>query len=103
MIGIVHNRAQPIAAGDQTLDVGPGERTTSPDPHGIVADRYIVLEEVGHGAMGRVVRAYDVTLQREVAIKTVAQESETDVERIVTEARSMARVPHPNVVRVFDV
>jgi serine/threonine-protein kinase len=64
-----------------------------------------VLEEVGRGAMGRVVRAYDPKLEREVALKEV-RASVLDAEttrRLVTEARAMAKVSHPNVVAVFDV
>ncbi len=68
-------------------------------------DRYIVVEAVGRGGMGHVLRAYDPTLQREVALKLVNAEAVTinTRERVIREARAMARLSHPNVVVVHDV
>lgn len=67
--------------------------------------RYAVLGELGRGGMGRVWRAYDPRLQREVAIKELLPElSHLEIrERLVAEARALARVAHPNVVSVYDV
>ena len=68
------------------------------------AGRYVVLEQVGRGAMGRVLRAYDPELHREVALKEIlGVKSERAKARLVAEARGMARVSHPNVVAVYDV
>ena len=67
--------------------------------------RYIVLEQVGEGGMGRVFRAYDPKLRREVALKLLmapAGESE-GAARTVREAQAMARLSHPNLVPVYDV
>ncbi len=67
--------------------------------------RYLVIDELGHGGMGQVLRAYDPKLQREVALKIlqVARMSELAQQRLVREARAMARLSHPNVVAVYDV
>ena len=67
--------------------------------------RYIVIEELGRGGMGRVLRGYDPRLQREVALKVLPTRSmsEEGRARMVSEARAMARVSHPNVVAVYDV
>ena len=67
--------------------------------------RYLVIEELGRGGMGAVLRAYDPKLQREVALKVVHRDALDDSaqERLVREARAMARLNHPNVVGVFDV
>jgi tetratricopeptide (TPR) repeat protein/predicted Ser/Thr protein kinase len=67
--------------------------------------RYVVLEEVGRGGMGRVLRAYDPKLQREVALKQVRSDACDDqaFPRLVAEARAMAKLSHPHVVSVFDV
>ena len=67
--------------------------------------RYVVLEEVGWGGMGRVLRAYDPKLQREVALKQVHRNalSEQAMLQLVAEARAMATLSHPSVVAVFDV
>jgi serine/threonine-protein kinase len=70
-----------------------------------LVSRYAILEEIGRGGMGRVLRAYDPKLQREVAIKEVRHRemSEESARRLVAEARAMAKLSHPNVVSVFDV
>ncbi len=72
---------------------------------GKTISRYVVLEEVGLGGMGHVLRAYDPRLQREVAIKLLRAKalSEEASARLVNEARAMAKVSHPNVVPVYDV
>jgi serine/threonine-protein kinase len=71
----------------------------------IVAGRYDVLEEIGRGGMGRVYRARQRSLGRDVAIKFVhghLLHSQTVVERFMAEARSVSRLNHPNVVSVYD-
>lgn len=72
---------------------------------GKTISRYVVLEEVGLGGMGQVLRAYDPRLQREVAVKLLRANALSDEAsaRLVNEARAMAKVSHPNVVPVYDV
>ncbi|MBI4872068.1 MAG: serine/threonine protein kinase [Candidatus Riflebacteria bacterium] len=68
--------------------------------------RYQLLEPLGFGGMGVVLRAKDPELRREVAIKLVPDELRANsdaMERLRREAVVMARINHPNVVRVFDV
>ncbi|SCL53114.1 serine/threonine-protein kinase [Micromonospora peucetia] len=76
----------------------------------LVADRYRLLSPLGQGGMGRVWKARDEVLHRDVAIKElVPPPSLTDEERremrerSLREARAIARLNHINVVRVFDV
>ena len=82
-----------------------GVATTEAYEAGLAMARYVVLEEVGRGAMGRVLRAYDPKLQREVALKEMrggALDSDAAAQ-LVSEARAMAKLSHPNVVAVYDV
>ena len=70
--------------------------------------RYVVLDVLGHGAMGIVYAAYDPELDRKVAVKLVClPSSDTDQPRwqarLVTEGRALAAVSHPNVLPVYDV
>ena len=67
--------------------------------------RYVVIDELGRGAMGRVLRAYEPKLQREVALKVLRAHAmnPTAQERMLREARIMAQLSHPNVVSVYDV
>jgi tetratricopeptide (TPR) repeat protein len=80
----------------------PGRTTAA---IGLSLGRYVVLEEIGQGGMGRVLRAYDPRLQREVALKEVrhALLGSRGATRLVGEARAMAKLSHPNVVAIFDV
>lgn len=75
---------------------------------GMVVGRYVVLEPVGAGALGEVFAAYDTTLERTVALKWLYPSiSGTDRavqrDRLVAEARALAKVQHPNVVAIHDV
>ena len=69
---------------------------------------YRVLDVLGHGAMGMVYRARDPRLDRLVALKIVhpdrvAKDADKARARLVSEARALARVAHPNVLAVYDV
>ncbi len=70
--------------------------------------RYEVRGELGRGGMGVVYRAYDPTLDREVAIKSVRLEGVNESERasleerLSREARAAAQLRHPNIVAVYD-
>ncbi len=71
----------------------------------ILADRYELFDVVGRGGMGEVWAARDLRLDRSVAVKLLSAHmaSEAGVrERFEAEARSAARLSHPNVVQVFD-
>jgi serine/threonine protein kinase len=63
-----------------------------------------VDDRLGQGGMGAVYRGRDVTLDRPVAIKVLPHElaSTSDyVERFVREARTAAKINHPNVVQIY--
>src|SRR5258708_4852082 len=69
------------------------------------ATKYRILEEISRGGMGIVYRAEDTQLNRELAIKLL-NTPETDAElaeRMVREARIIARLEHPGIVPVHDV
>lgn len=70
-----------------------------------VIDRYEVRGVLGSGANGRVYLAYDPKLDREVAIKVVHPDLVSDEEimrRFHREARSVAKLHHPNVLEIYD-
>jgi serine/threonine protein kinase len=72
----------------------------------LAGDRYQLEHRLGHGGMATVYRARDLKLDREVAIKLLADNFAGDDEvrkRFSREARLAARLDHPNVVQVFDV
>ena len=68
-------------------------------------DKYEVLGELGRGAMGTVYKARDPVLDRLVAVKMMSDELVIEEEmrgRFNAEAKSAARLQHPNIVTVFD-
>ncbi|WP_407836877.1 protein kinase [Streptomyces sp. DSM 116496] len=75
-------------------------------PGGYVAGgRYRIDGALGSGGMAAVHRAWDTSLSRPVAIKTLLVRPEADSEaatRFQREARAMAGLAHPHVVTVFD-
>jgi eukaryotic-like serine/threonine-protein kinase len=67
--------------------------------------RYRLDARIGHGGMSTVYRAFDIVLEREVAIKLMHREIATDsdqLERFRREARAVAQLNHPHIVTVID-
>jgi hypothetical protein len=84
-----------------------GSTVREPRPSGgEVGDRYDLEEQLARGGMGNVWRAVDRVLDRPVALKELplAMTADEDaVRRFRAEARSLARLSHPNVVQVYDL
>ncbi len=92
-------RAPPGDDGDDTL-FHPG-----PEFAGERLERYTIQGELGRGGMGVVYQAHDPRMNRKVAIKQLLGErgSDAEVARFRREAQSIARMQHPNIVRVYDI
>ncbi|MFC4463260.1 protein kinase [Streptomyces xiangluensis] len=76
----------------------------------LIASRYRILDRIGRGGMATVWRAHDDLLGRQVAVKQLHSQPHLDDDELATlferarrEARSAARISHPNVVVVHDV
>ncbi|HLJ45927.1 MAG TPA: protein kinase [Bryobacteraceae bacterium] len=64
-------------------------------------DKYELKEELGRGGMGRVYRAYDPSLDHDVAIKVLTSEGDPDLlGRFRSEAGTTAKLNHKNIVTV---
>ena len=72
---------------------------------GARVDRYQILGPIGRGGMGEVYAAYHPDLDRRIALKIVYESSAGSAERrarLLREARTIARLSHPNVIAVYD-
>ncbi len=66
---------------------------------------YQILEQLGHGGMATVFKAYHPSLDRDVALKVLHPAFKNDPQfftRFQREARIVARLEHPNIVPVYD-
>ena len=93
---------EPVITGLRSV---PPARPT--EPSGPRWGQLVMLERIGHGTSGEVHRAWDSELHREVALKLLhdvgigAQSREAIRERVLSEARRLARVRHPHIVQVY--
>jgi urea transport system substrate-binding protein len=94
----------------KSADDSPGQRrqataAAAPAPLSQLGD-YKILREVGRGGMGIVYEAVQVSLDRRVALKILplhASEAGKALEHFQREARSAARLHHPNIVPIYAV
>ena len=90
---------------DEVLTVYQARRFLKNKPHGLLVGRYIILDRIGSGSMGRVYKAHHQMMDRIVALKIIAPEiasNEKVVARFQREMKLVGRLDHPNVVRAFD-
>jgi serine/threonine-protein kinase len=75
---------------------------------GTQIDRYHIIEPLGQGGMAEVYKAFDTRLEREVAIKVIRRNAfspdvlERVLKRFDREAKSLAKLTHPNIVSIID-
>jgi serine/threonine-protein kinase len=71
----------------------------------LVGGKYQIESLIGQGGMGTVWRAVNVRLEIPVAIKWLraGQNHDDSLKRLITEARAIAKLVHPSIVRVFDI
>ncbi len=74
-----------------------------------IGRRYNILEQIGQGGMATVYKAHDQRLERQVAIKFIRpsaivskEHAEKLLKRFEREAKALAKLSHPNIVKVYD-
>ncbi len=100
------DRPSPLAL---TAREGRGRTRDRSEPtRGDTIGRFVLLELLGVGGMGMVFAAHDPELDRKVAIKllragVVRADAGEAHARLLREAQAMAKINHPNVIKVHDV
>ena len=85
---------------------GPGETPAETTPPTEFMPGYDILGEIGRGGMGVVYEAKHLGLNRRVALKMIRgglRASGEERDRFLSEARTVARLMHPNIVQIYDV
>jgi serine/threonine protein kinase len=100
-----HETAE-LPAGQVTV-IAPGRPAAKPSKVGLVLrDTYQLVEQIGAGATGRVYRGQNLVLGIPVAVKLFAVTGDEPAVQVAQRARSeavtLARLNHPNVVRLWD-
>ena len=71
-----------------------------------LAGRYQVIEELGHGGIGRVYKVFDTDIKEKIALKVLRPEIALDketIERFSNELKLARKISHRNVCRMFDL
>ncbi len=95
---IVPGQAQPAESSTDAKIMGMVENT--------LGERYEFQKELGRGGMGVVYLARDRQLDRKVALKflgSLVDQDEDFKQRFLREARSAAKINHPNIVAIYDI
>jgi len=95
-----------MAGDDRTVSISTASTSASAKEHLKKWGQFQLLQRLDAGGFGEVYRAWDLTLEREVALKLLLPrglKQEEQYASIVAEARAMARVRHPNTVAVYGV
>jgi tetratricopeptide (TPR) repeat protein/predicted Ser/Thr protein kinase len=88
------------------VTTNPGRGAQNLAPGTLLAGRYELLEVLGKGGMGAVYKAWDIELDRGVAVKVIRPELADDpktLQRFKQELILARQVTHKNVIRIFDL
>lgn len=96
---LAHHTAQSLVLTAPTADVPYRE----PSLEELPGERYRVLDLLGEGGFGEVVRCFDTRLRRTVAAKQTRTGRASMADLLLHEARLLAYLDHPGVVPVYDV
>lgn len=116
-----HSPAKTIIIGNQNMQSPPGPpsvgkpRKDREEPLDIrfyqsligkQLDKYKAVSFIGAGAMGGVLKGWDIPLEREVAIKVISYElasQKTFREMFIKEARTISKLDHPNIAHIYSI
>lgn len=98
-VAMTVGQPRPDTSADFGMTLPASIRPSGPQRFG----KYEVVSELGEGGMGRVYKAVDTELGREVAVKVLRSSDPFEANRFRGEAEMIAALDHPNIVKVFDI
>ncbi len=102
----IATRIEALRKRQSELEQAQSAAASSSAPTAFLSEsRYEIIEEIGRGGMGVVLKARDTRLQRTVALKRLPEtmrDHPKAIELFLREAQSAARLNHPNIVTVYD-
>ena len=90
---------------EEAIQDAPLDAPSDEPQSGQIISRYQLLSLLGEGGMGKVYRAKDTLLDREVAIKIMLQHlagRDEALARFKVEAKAVAALSHPNILAIYD-
>lgn len=87
---------------DATTELSDEVRNAIVEKKNIVG-KYVLLNNIGGGGGGEVYRAFDLVLERIVALKLFPVSSDVDLQRTRVEAQLCARLKHPAIPQIHEV
>jgi serine/threonine-protein kinase len=101
-MGVCPSTVSPSQAADSVAEAPMGAAPALPERLG----RYTLLEEIGRGGMGAVLRGHDPDLGRDLAVKVLLahqQDNPAMISRFTREAQIGGQLQHPGIVPVYEV
>ena len=99
--------AQAMAASTPSRDASAMREDKTDPLVGVSINGFKIISRIGTGGFGVVYRAFDTNLERSVAIKMlppkIAKAGQGLLERFLREARSAAKLSHPNIVTIHQI
>ena len=92
-----------VTGGDEPPGCECGATYVETEVPRFLAGKYRLTRRLGAGAMSSVYLAWDLSLQRDVAVKTLTGISESSLPTLKPEAWAMARVAHPALAEIHGV
>ncbi|MFM1801590.1 MAG: Serine/threonine-protein kinase PrkC, partial [Planctomycetota bacterium] len=102
----IENRLARLAVHHKYLTLWQAQRILTRRASSLMLDKYLLLDTLGQGGMGRVFLALDRRLNRQVAIKVLNPDRmnhERSLARFEREAQVGGQLQHENLVRIYDV
>lgn len=106
---LVFSKHSTVGTHEDTTDISDATHELSEDVRRAILDRknvtgkFVLIVKIGEGGGGTVYKAFDLSLERIVALKVFSVSSDVDLQRTQAEAKVAAKITHPGIPRIYEV